>query len=48
MDDLIEEIEKSIDAGLYYVGLFACLVIPDACAALGSADGRTTSSHYAT
>jgi hypothetical protein len=47
MDDLLEEVEKSIDAGLYYVGLFACLMIPDVCAALESADGKATAARYA-
>ncbi len=48
MDDLLEEIEKSIEGGLHYVALFACLMIRDVCSALGSTDGKTTSARYAT
>ena len=47
MDELLEQIEKCIDAGLYYVGLFASLMVPDICAGLESADGKASPARYA-
>src|SRR4051794_18210249 len=47
MDELLEEIEKCIDTGLYYVGLFASLMVPDVCAGLESADGKASPVRYA-
>jgi hypothetical protein len=39
---LVQEIEKSIDAGLYYAALITSVTILDVCSALESADGKAS------
>ena len=47
MRDLLDQIERGIQANLYYLSLIAALSVPDMCAALSSADGQTTGAKYA-
>lgn len=46
MDVLTDEIERALAAGLYYLAILGALALPDICAALESANGRTTSTKY--
>lgn len=46
MDELLSQLEKSIDDGHYYLALFVSLAIPDICGALGSKDGKAKGAHY--
>ncbi len=46
MKDLLEQIQKGLDANLYYLSLFVALAIPDICGALESEDGKATSRKY--
>lgn len=46
MEDLLEQIERALQANLYYVALFTTLCIPDICAALSTPDGQTTGKLY--
>lgn len=46
MESLLTQIEKGIDANLYYLSLFISLSIPDICAALESSDGKTSGTKY--
>src|SRR5258706_12317035 len=47
MKDVLEQIRRASDQGLYYVALFAALAIPDICGALESADGESAGAKYA-
>jgi hypothetical protein len=46
MEALLSQIEKGLDANLYYLSLFVSLSIPDICAALESETGRTNGDKY--
>jgi hypothetical protein len=46
MELLLSQIEKGLDAKLYYLSLFIALCIPDICSALESEDGQTASKQY--
>lgn len=46
MDELLSQLEESIDHGQYYLALFVSLTIPDICGALGSKDGNATGHRY--
>ena len=46
MDRLFDEIGAAVDNGLYFMALVATLTIPDMCAGLESADGKTTGVRY--
>lgn len=46
MNDLLNEIERGLDAGVYQLSLGMSLCIPDICAALQSGDGKTSGSKY--
>ena len=46
MEELINQIRKSLDANLYYLALFSSLAIPDMCGAIESANGRATVEKY--
>jgi hypothetical protein len=46
MDELLSQLEESIDHGQYYLALFVSLTIPDICGALGSIDGKATGPRY--
>jgi hypothetical protein len=46
MDRLFGEISYALHHGLYFVSLIATLGLPDMCAGLESADGRTTGALY--
>ena len=46
METILSEIERALDAGLYYLAIVLALTLPDICAALESNDGRTTSDKY--
>lgn len=46
MDDLLEQIEASYDAGHLYLALFCTLALPDICGAISSPDGVTTGVRY--
>jgi hypothetical protein len=43
---LLGEIERALQAQLYYLALMLTLALPDICAALGSQDGRSSSKLY--
>jgi hypothetical protein len=47
MRDLLHQIERGLQANLYYLSLIAALSVPDMCAALLSSDGKTTGDRYA-
>ena len=46
MRDFFNQIEESIRANLYYVGLIGTLCIPDICGAIDSEDGIGTKQKY--
>jgi hypothetical protein len=46
MEDLFNEIERGLDAGVYHLSLGIALCIPDICAALQSDDGKTNGKKY--
>ncbi|MEK4578262.1 hypothetical protein [Bacillus sp. FSL R12-0074] len=46
MEDLFNEIERGLDAGVYHLSLGIALCIPDICAALQSDDGKTSGRKY--
>src|SRR4029077_3839387 len=46
METILQEIEKAIDAKLYYLAIVLAVTLPDICAALESADGRTRPERY--
>jgi len=46
MDDLLDQMQKGLEAKLYYLSLFAALSIPDICGALSSEDGKATRDKY--
>jgi len=48
MKTIIDEVEKAMSHGLYYLAVSACLTLPDICAALESLDGETTQGKYET
>ena len=46
MRDMLAQIRTASGAGLYYVGLFAALALPDICGALEAEDGLSTQARY--
>jgi hypothetical protein len=46
MELLLSQIEKGLDAKLYYLSLFVALCIPDICCALESSNGNTDRTKY--
>jgi hypothetical protein len=46
IEAILREIECALDAELYYLAIIICLTLPDVCAALESADGRTNETRY--
>jgi hypothetical protein len=46
MEPLLNEIERGLNAGLYYLALMLALALPDICAALDSPDGVTSGQKY--
>lgn len=46
MEVITREIERGLNAGLYYLALICALSLPDICAALESPDGETTGQRY--
>jgi hypothetical protein len=46
MGDFLDQIDLAIANRLYYLALFACLALPDICAAMESADGEATKVRY--
>lgn len=46
MDDLISEIEHTVEAGAWLLALAGTLALPDICAAIQSPNGKTTGSKY--
>ncbi len=46
MDGLLDELDKAIDARLFYVALILALTIPDICSALESENGRASRQLY--
>lgn len=46
MRDFLDQIDAAIANHLYYLALFACLALPDICAAMESADGEATKAGY--
>ncbi|PGU29604.1 hypothetical protein COD66_23150 [Bacillus cereus] len=46
MEDLFNEIERGLDAGVYHLSLGMALCIPDICAALQSDDGKASGRKY--
>ncbi len=46
MEAILEEIERALEARLYYLAVVMSLTLPDICAALESEDGRTSRSRY--
>ena len=47
MRDFLDQIDRALDGGLYFVALFSALAIPDICAALESSTGVTSGTQYA-
>jgi len=46
MRNVLDQIERALEANLYYLALFVSLAIPDICGALGSDDGCATGAKY--
>lgn len=46
MQNLLDQIQKGLEANLYYLSLFAALSLPDICGAIDSKDGKATSKKY--
>lgn len=46
MEFLLTEIERALDAGLYYIALQSALTLPDICGALMSSDGEARKQNY--
>lgn len=46
MESILQDIEKALDYGLYYIALQSTLALPDICAALESPTGDTSGSQY--
>ncbi|PJE76535.1 hypothetical protein COV05_04165 [Candidatus Uhrbacteria bacterium CG10_big_fil_rev_8_21_14_0_10_48_16] len=46
MQDLLEQIEKGLEANLYYLSLFVALAIPDICGAIDASDGEASKAKY--
>jgi hypothetical protein len=46
MRDFLDQVEAAVNAHLYYLALFACLALPDICAAMESVDGEATKQRY--
>jgi hypothetical protein len=48
MIDLLDDIQKALDAKAYYLALMGTLALPDLCAAMEHADGITSPERYET
>jgi hypothetical protein len=46
IEAMLREIERALDAELYYLAIIICLMLPDVCAALEATDGRTSERRY--
>jgi hypothetical protein len=46
MDTILQEIEKALNAKLYYLAVAMALTLPDICAALASPDGESSGPKY--
>jgi hypothetical protein len=46
METILREIDRALDAGLYYLAIAMALTVPDVCAALESPDGETSGPKY--
>ena len=46
MELILKEIERALDAKLYYLALQASLTLPDICGALQSDNGKATGDKY--
>ncbi len=46
MKEFFEQAMKALSTNLYYTSLFTSLCVPDICAALGDASGRTDGPRY--
>ncbi len=46
MEDLLRQIELSLENNLYYLALFSILTLPDMCGAIDSIDGKASESNY--
>jgi len=46
MDTILSEIDRAIDAKLYFAALALCLTLPDMCAALESSNGKSSGTKY--
>lgn len=45
---MFSEINRALDAGLYYLAVAMSLTVPDICASLEAANGQTTGAQYKT
>jgi hypothetical protein len=43
---ITKEIERALEAGMYYLAILGTLTLPDICGALESPDGETTGQRY--
>ncbi len=46
MDDYFVQIERAVQANLYYLALGTTLIVPDVCAALAAKSGKSNSRRY--
>jgi hypothetical protein len=46
VDDFLDQVEATGQAGLYYVALLGALAIPDICGAMEAADGTASRARY--
>jgi len=46
MRDFLYQIQNALDSGLYYLAVFACLIVPDICGAVQSTDGTANQRKY--
>lgn len=46
MEEFLDQIEKAMDSGLFYLALFCCLALPDICGAISSENGVANRNKY--
>lgn len=46
MEDITDQINRALNANLYYLALFVSISLPDICGATESSDGKSTGAKY--
>lgn len=47
LDEIMEEIDRALDAGFFYLAVATTLTLPDICVSLSETDGRSNGARYA-